>query len=65
LEALRSETPQPSEKIEGHLNFTEELADTVIRIMDLAGSLRLDLADAIIKKIDYNRTRPHKHGKRF
>ncbi len=35
-----------------------ELADAVIRICDLAGALDLDLAGAILEKIDFNVTRP-------
>ena len=34
-----------------------ELADAVIRIMDLAGALELDLAGAIFEKLSYNKTR--------
>lgn len=55
----------PSEKIEGYDQLTEELADAIIRIMDLAGGLSLDLSDAIIEKIHHNRTRPYKHGKNY
>jgi NTP pyrophosphatase (non-canonical NTP hydrolase) len=39
-----------------------ELADAVIRIFDLAGWLGLDLAKAIEWKMQYNKTRSHKHG---
>lgn len=35
-----------------------ELADAVIRILDLAGALHLDLAGAIQEKLMYNKTRP-------
>lgn len=35
-----------------------ELADAVIRIMDLAGRLSLDLAGAILEKLEYNSKRP-------
>lgn len=35
-----------------------ELADAVIRIMDLAGARGLDLAGAIIEKLAYNQSRP-------
>lgn len=34
-----------------------EFADTIIRIMDLAGALKLDVAGAIIDKLDYNKSR--------
>lgn len=34
-----------------------ELADAVIRILDLAGALQLDLAGAIQEKLDYNAVR--------
>ena len=40
-----------------------ELADAVIRIADLAGWLGLDLEGAIARKLDYNLTRPYRHGK--
>jgi NTP pyrophosphatase (non-canonical NTP hydrolase) len=40
-----------------------ELADAVIRIADMCGYRGWDLEDAIIKKMKYNETRPHKHGK--
>lgn len=34
-----------------------ELADAMIRIMDLAGALQLDLAGAIVEKLAYNQQR--------
>jgi NTP pyrophosphatase (non-canonical NTP hydrolase) len=34
-----------------------EFADTIIRILDLAGALNLDVAGAIIAKMDYNKSR--------
>lgn len=34
-----------------------ELADCVIRIMDYCGGRGLDIAGAIIEKMEYNRTR--------
>ena len=42
----------------------EELADIVIRAMDTAVGLGIDLGSAILKKSDFNRTRPHMHGKK-
>ena len=51
-----------SEHIPGHTGLEEELADAVIRIMDLGYMLDLDLADAIIAKDKFNMTRPYMHG---
>lgn len=34
-----------------------ELADTVIRILDLAGGLNLDIAGAVVEKLAYNQQR--------
>jgi len=42
--------------------FPIELADAVIRIMDLCGYLNIDLEAAITQKMDYNATRPYRHG---
>lgn len=42
-----------------------ELADAVIRIADLCGHLGIDLEAAIALKMEYNETRPFKHGKKF
>ncbi len=42
--------------------FPTELADTVIRILDLCEYLDIDLGNAIVAKMAYNKTRPHRHG---
>lgn len=42
-----------------------ELADIFIRLMDHAEELGIDLAEIIRIKLEYNATRPHKHGKKF
>jgi NTP pyrophosphatase (non-canonical NTP hydrolase) len=34
-----------------------EMADTLIRIFDLAGGLKLDLAGALLEKLEYNKNR--------
>lgn len=47
------------EKPEG---FSIELADAVIRIMDLCHALGIDLEAAIDLKHAYNTTRPFRHG---
>lgn len=39
-----------------------ELADTVIRIMNFARQMGLNVAGAIVEKNRFNATRPHMHG---
>lgn len=39
-----------------------ELADVIIRLMDMAEADGIDLADAIAIKVRYNATRPFRHG---
>lgn len=41
----------------------EELADVIIRILDMAEAKDWNIAKAIIEKHEYNKTRPYKHGK--
>jgi NTP pyrophosphatase (non-canonical NTP hydrolase) len=43
----------------------EELADTIIRIMDYAEGFGYDVAGALVAKMKINAGRPHKHGKAF
>ena len=42
-----------------------ELADVVIRCFDMADYYGIDLEAAIIEKMEFNKTRPYKHGKQF
>ena len=39
-----------------------EMADAIIRILDLAGAFKVDLEHIIEVKHEYNKTRPHRHG---
>jgi NTP pyrophosphatase (non-canonical NTP hydrolase) len=43
--------------------FEDEIADTFIRLLDLCGSLCLELEYSINRKMTVNENRPHKHGK--
>jgi NTP pyrophosphatase (non-canonical NTP hydrolase) len=56
----RDEAP-PDAKPEG---LPVELADVVIRCMDLAGALGIDLEQSIADKVAYNANRKHRHGGR-
>lgn len=42
--------------------FPTELADIVIRAMDLAGGMGIDLEAEIRRKHAFNKTRPYRHG---
>lgn len=42
-----------------------ELVDGMIRILDTAEWLDLDLGPVLVAKMEYNESRPHKHGKEF
>jgi len=46
-------------------SFEDEIADTVIRLFDLAEGFGIDLEFHIRQKIDYNKTRPYKHNKSY
>lgn len=40
----------------------EELADIVIRVLDTARKLNIDIGRAIVTKMAFNKTRTHRHG---
>lgn len=39
-----------------------ELADVVIRVLDLSEIYGIDLKSILLRKMDYNSTRPYRHG---
>lgn len=45
--------------------LSEELADIIIRVLDMSQGYNLDIANAIDKKLHENSLRPHMHGKRY
>jgi len=49
---------------EDRKNFNEEIADTFIRLFDICGSLGIDIDTAIKDKMEVNKKRPFKHGKK-
>lgn len=65
-EALEGDRKDASDdKLPNRSMLEVELADCIIRIMDLAEKRGLDVARAIIEKMVYNSTRPYKHGKEY
>jgi len=61
LEALRHGNP-PDDKVPQHSGLAAELADVVIRVMDMAEARKIDLGQVIFDKHEYNSTRSHRHG---
>jgi NTP pyrophosphatase (non-canonical NTP hydrolase) len=45
--------------------FAEEIADAVIRLLDLSAGLGIDLEWHIQQKVAYNKTREKLHGKKY
>ena len=45
--------------------FEDEIADTFIRLLDLVGHMDINIDWHIQQKLAYNKTRPHKHGKKY
>lgn len=61
LEALRHGNP-PDDHLPTFSGVEAELADVVIRIMDMAAARGYNVGAAIVAKHAYNVGRPHKHG---
>jgi NTP pyrophosphatase (non-canonical NTP hydrolase) len=61
LEALRHGNP-PDDKIPAFRGSEAELADAVIRIMDMSRARGWRVAEAIVAKAAFNATREIRHG---
>lgn len=61
LEALRINNP-PDDKIPDFTGAEVELADCIIRIMDTAAARGWNVAEALVKKVEFNRNREYRHG---
>ena len=57
LEAYRNHIPEGEKGC-----LSEELADAVIRIFDMAEAMDIDIVKAVEKKHEYNKTREFRHG---
>jgi NTP pyrophosphatase (non-canonical NTP hydrolase) len=49
---------------EDEANFKEEMADTFIRLLDMCGTMGIDIKQEIKKKMEINESRPIRHGKK-
>lgn len=55
-------TKYTKEKTEG---WATEMVDCVIRIFDYLAYKNIDIESVLLRKHEYNKTRPYKHGKKF
>lgn len=65
---MHSELSEALEAMRNHgrkEDIAEELADCCIRIFDYCGARNIDLEKTLLRKIEYNKTRPYRHGKKF
>jgi NTP pyrophosphatase (non-canonical NTP hydrolase) len=53
------------DKLPQHKGLHVELADCIIRILDFCGAHDVPIGEIIRQKIEYNKSRPHKHGKKY
>lgn len=65
LEAERKPEQLKSDKIPMFYETEEEAADVFIRLVDLCRHKKWRLAQAVVAKMNYNETRPYKHGKKY
>ena len=61
LEGLRHGNP-PDDKIPEFTAVEAELADVIVRIMDMVPGRGWRVAEAIVAKIEYNKSRAKMHG---
>lgn len=47
-----------------HIHFSEEMADTFIRLLDICGTMNIKIAHEIRKKMLVNEKRPTKHNRK-
>ena len=64
LEATRHGNPV-DEHCPEFRSFDIELADCIIRILDVCGNRGMDIDGAITAKMEFNKTRPVLHDKKF
>lgn len=63
MEPIRREVNELEMAHESVEEYTEELADVIIMSLSVAGKLGIDIDEAVRRKIEFNKTRPWKHGK--
>ena len=64
LMLVTSELGEASEAVRKNdiSNFKEEIADAIIRLLDIAGSMQMDIETVVQAKMKVNEGRPERHG---
>ncbi len=57
-----SEALEADRKNHGRDKVAEELADVLIRTLDMAAAHNLDLAGGLVEKMEKNKSRSYRHG---
>lgn len=65
LSYLRKDPEKADSHCPEYRGVEVELADVIIRLMDMAHSRGYDVAEALVSKMAYNQGREFKHGKKF
>lgn len=65
LEAIRMPQELPDKHLSQYSNFDVELADIIIRTLDLAAKRGVPIGQIIADKVAFNRGRHVMHGKKF
>lgn len=65
LEEMREGKPAFYVKDKKPEGWAVEMIDTIIRIFDFLEEENIDIEKVLKEKIEYNKTRPYKHGKKF
>lgn len=60
-----AEAAEVLRKDQGSDRLKEELADILIRLLDLMGYVQMDVDTVVSAKMEYNATRPYRHGRMF
>ena len=61
FEGFRHGNP-PDDKIPSYDAISAELADVLIRVADYAEGFGYGVIDALFAKVEFNKTRPYRHG---
>ena len=65
--SIQSSEEIEKEAFERHIKntFEDELADVIIRTLDICGYLNIDIERSVLAKMRYNKTREKMHSKKY